>query len=80
MKTVAVEEVTLRECVKAAQTDNVVIVRDGTPIALMFGIHGYDLEDMELCLSREFWQMIRERRQQPTIPWEEAKRRLEEHD
>ena len=31
----------------------------------------------ELYESPEFWQMIRERRREEAIPWDEAKRRLD---
>jgi len=30
----------------------------------------------EMHKSPEFWEMIRQRRREPTIPWEEAKRQL----
>jgi hypothetical protein len=36
-----------------------------------------DAEVSDLVSSPEFWKMIAERRREPTIPWEEAKRRLE---
>jgi hypothetical protein len=36
--------------------------------------HNFDQEQIELTNSREFWTMIAERRQGPTIPWDQIKR------
>lgn len=54
----------------------IVVTDAGKPCAL---VHGLDYDDEQLALvnSREFWSMIEERRKRPTIPWEEAKKRLE---
>jgi antitoxin (DNA-binding transcriptional repressor) of toxin-antitoxin stability system len=57
------------------QAEALVIVRDGKPCAVLHGVQD-DLESAELSHSAEFWQMIEQRRREPTIPWEEAKRKL----
>jgi hypothetical protein len=44
-------------------------------------VHGldYDEEDLQLISSKEFWSMLREARQSPTIPLEVAEKRLLEN-
>ena len=37
---------------------------------------GRDSESEELARSPEFWRMIEERRREPTISWEDVKRKL----
>ena len=80
MKILQVENVSLGDCVNAAQAEQVVVTRDGTPVALVVGIRNLDLEDVELCVSREFWEMIRKRRAEPTISLTELERRLAEDE
>lgn len=36
----------------------------------------YDEEDRAYINDPEFWKMIEERRREPGIPWEEAKKQL----
>ena len=57
------------------QAEAFVIVRDGKPCAVLHAVHD-DVETAEPEHSPEFWQMIEERRKEPTIPWEEVKRKL----
>jgi hypothetical protein len=45
---------------------------------LEFALEAEDEEwAAEMHKSPEFWEMIRQRRREPTIPWEEAKRQLD---
>jgi prevent-host-death family protein len=78
MKEVSVEQLTSRasELLDAAQAERVVITKNGKPCAVMFGIENKDEEDWDLQLSPEFWQMIEERRRQPTVPLEKVKAEL----
>jgi len=67
VKTVTLEKVTLSDCVENAQSDRVVVTRPGKPVALVLGVEGMDLEQLQLGSSDKFWKLIRERRRQKTI-------------
>ena len=45
-----------------AQSERIVISRRGKPCAVLVGIEDYDVEDIRLANSEEFWRMIRQRR------------------
>lgn len=64
MKTVTLDaaQADLNSLVTEAQTDRVVIERNGRPSVVVVGIEDYDLEDLALASSDAFWQMISERR------------------
>jgi len=68
MKTVDVEQSDLRSCVEQAQRGRVVVMRNRKPVALIVGIEGLDLEQLQLGSSDKFWGLIDERRNQKTIP------------
>jgi hypothetical protein len=55
---------------------SVVLTRRGTPLALMLSLDRYDREDLEYMTSPGFWQMIEDRRREPTVPWEQVKREM----
>jgi antitoxin (DNA-binding transcriptional repressor) of toxin-antitoxin stability system len=76
MKTVDIRDTSLDACVHDAQSDRVVITRGGTPVALVVGVEGLDAEQTELGASEEFWKLIAERRQEPTIDRSELEKRL----
>jgi antitoxin (DNA-binding transcriptional repressor) of toxin-antitoxin stability system len=78
MKVLGLQDTTLASCIQEAQHERVVITRDGTPVALVVGIEGLDLEQIYYGQSDEFWQLIRERRAQKTVSWEEMERQLAE--
>ena len=67
MKTVILEEATLNGCVKDAQSERVVVTRDGKPIALVVGVEGMDVEQLQLSASGKFWTMVDARRKQKTV-------------
>lgn len=67
MITVSLEQTTLDACVNEAQHENVIITRNGKPVALIVGIEGMDEEQLQLGSSDKFWQLITERRKQKTI-------------
>jgi prevent-host-death family protein len=77
MKSVDVNELqaNLGQYLDGVEEEAIVVTRDGRPCAVLHGVQD-DLESAELARSPEFWTMIEERRRQPTIPWEEAKRQL----
>lgn len=62
----------------SAQSDRIVISRRGKPCAVLVGIEDYDAEDLQLATSKDFWDMIHQRRTRgKSIPLEEAEARLE---
>lgn len=58
-----------------SRSETIVVTRAGKPCALVHGLD-YDEEDLQLISSKEFWSMIREARQSPTMPLEAAEERL----
>jgi len=62
----------------AMDQGEVVLTRDGKPIAVLRAIQENGDEDSRAFAgSAEFWTMIHERRQEEGIPWEEARRQLD---
>jgi hypothetical protein len=76
MKVVGLHEADLNRCVQDAQRERVVLTRRGKPVAILMGIDGLDLEQVELGYSEAFWKLIRERRQQQTVSRAELEKRL----
>jgi len=76
MKTVSVEEFQshVDQYLGVAESDNVLLVRDGKPITWLRSVErDYGEEDRAYIDDPEFWKMIQQRRCEPGIPWEEAK-------
>ena len=78
MKIIGIDEANIKECVKDAQHERVVLTRRGKPVALLVGVAGMDLEQIALGHSDEFWQLIRERRSQKTMSRTELEKELAE--
>ena len=78
MKVVGMQQANLEECVKDAQRERVVLTRRGKPVALVVGVVGLDLEQIQLGQSDDFWALIRERRSQKTVSRAELEKRLAE--
>lgn len=76
MKVVSLKEADLDLCVKDAQKQRVVITRKGKPVALMVGVKGMDLEQIELGHSEKFWKLAKKWRKQKTISREALEKRL----
>ena len=76
MRLIGLEEATLETCVRDAQHDRVLIVRDGKPMALIVGVAGMDAEQLELGSSSTFWHLIKERRTQTTLSRAELEQRM----
>jgi hypothetical protein len=49
---------------------------NGRPSALVIGLENYDEEDWGYMTSRAFWEMIRERRKEPTVRLEDVRDEL----
>jgi hypothetical protein len=78
VKVIGIEEADLEKCVRDAQHGRVVLLRKGKPVALLVGVKGLDLEQIELGHSDEFWTLIRQRRQQKTMSRAQLEERLAE--
>ena len=67
MKVIGLKQTSLDACVDEAQHENVVITRQGKPVALVVGVAGLDAEQVELGSSPDFWKLITKRRRERTI-------------
>ena len=76
MKVLGIKEAKLSECVRAAQKDRVVITRNGKPVALIVGVEGMDLEQLELGNSKKFWNLIEQCRRQPSLSRAQVEKRM----
>ena len=78
MKTVTIRDLQkkLKESVDAAQSDRVVITRQGKPAAVLVGVEGADWETVVLETNAAFWRLIAKRRKQPTVSLTEMRKRL----
>ena len=78
MKTVTIRDLQkkLKESVDAAQSDRVVITRQGKPAAVLVGVEGADWETVVLETNAAFWRLINKRRKQPIVSLTEMRKRL----
>ena len=76
MKVIGLQKASLEKCVREAQDERVVFTLKGKPVALLVGVDGMDLEQIELGQSDEFWKLIRKRRGQKTVNRAELEKRL----
>lgn len=75
MKSIPIGQVSLENCVEEAQRGNILVTRDGEPVAIVVGVAGVDKERIELGASGQFWSLIAERRAQPAVTRQELERR-----
>lgn len=76
MKIVKIQDAKLEACIKVARRQRVVITRNGRPIAMIVGVNGMDLEQLELANPDKFWMLFRKWRKQKTYAREELEKRL----
>ena len=78
MKTISVRDLQkkIRSVMETAQEDQVVITRNGKPIAVVLGIQGEDWETVVLETSKSFWKEIGKRRKDKTISLSEIRKRV----
>ena len=78
MKTVSADQFAANviQYLQDSLTETIIVTKAGKPYAVIHGLY-YDDEQMQLVNSPEFWSMIKQRREGPTIPWGVAKQRLE---
>ena len=77
MKTVDIHETNLNACVVDAQSERIVIMREGNPVALVVGVQGLNEEQAQLGASDEFWKLISERRKEPTLDRSALEKKLD---
>ena len=79
MKTISVRDLQkrIRSVMETAQNDQVVITRNGQPIAVVVGVEGADWETIAVETSWSFWKEIALRRDQETISLAEIRKRLQ---
>ena len=66
----------IKEAVDSAQGDRVIVTRRGKPAAVLLGVEGKDWETVVFETSSRFWELIEERRAEPTLSAEELERKL----
>jgi antitoxin (DNA-binding transcriptional repressor) of toxin-antitoxin stability system len=76
MKVVTLKNVKLATCIRDAQQEGVVITRNGAPVALVVGLEGMDLEQVQLGQSDKFWKLVKKWRGQKTLTRLELEKRL----
>ena len=68
----------LEQYLAATAQGEVVLTRAGKPIAVLHALRENGDQDSDpFAGSKEFWRMIRQRRQEQGIPWEEARKQLD---
>jgi hypothetical protein len=77
VKTIDIQHTDLDACVADAQSDRVVVTRDGNPVALVVGVRGLDDEQVQLGASDEFWKLISQRREEKTFDRAALEKRLD---
>ena len=79
MKTISVRDLQkrIRSVIETAQNDQVMITRNGQPIAVVVGVEGADWETVAVETSRCLWKEIALRRDQGTISFAEIRNRLQ---
>jgi prevent-host-death family protein len=77
---VGIKDAKLGACVKEAQRQEVVITKEGKPLAVIVSANGMDLEQLELAYSEKFWKLVDKWRKEKTISRAELERRLAEDD
>lgn len=77
MKTVGIEHATLDACVEDAQSERVVLTRDGMPVAVVVGVAGMDEEQLQLGRSDRFWKLVAARRREDTVTRGELERMID---
>jgi antitoxin (DNA-binding transcriptional repressor) of toxin-antitoxin stability system len=78
VKTIEAESTNLGKSLDDAQRERVLITRAGRPIAVLVGLEGLDDEQLALCRSGEFWELIAKRRSEPAMSRAELERALGE--
>lgn len=76
MKTLKIDGLTLDKCVRSAQDEQIMLTRNGKPVAMIIGLEKLDQEQIELGTNDKFWQMMERSRRGPRVSQEVAERLL----
>ncbi len=76
MKVIALKDADLHKCLSDAKREGVVLTQRGKPVAMLVGVEGLDLEQIELGRSDKFWRLVRQWRRQKTLSRAELDKRL----
>ena len=60
----------------AAQAERLLVTQEGKPLAVLVGVENKDQEDWNLENSPDFWRMIEQRRNRPTLALRDLKASL----
>jgi hypothetical protein len=60
----------------AAQAERLLVTQEGKPLVVLVGVQNKDQEDWDLENSPDFWRMIEQRRNRPTLPLNDLKASL----
>ena len=60
----------------AAQAERLLVTQEGKPLVVLVGVENKDQEDWCLENSPDFWRMIEQRRNRPTLPLRDLKASL----
>ena len=80
MKSIAIDEASLENCVDEAQRGNILVTRDGQPVAIVVGVAGMNKDQIDLGASSRFWSLIAERRRQSTFSRDELEKKAAKTD
>jgi hypothetical protein len=61
-------EENIQKVIEEAQSERIFVMKDGKPVAVVFGLEMYDAEDWGYMSSKRFWEMIRDSRDRDTFP------------
>src|SRR4051812_2775258 len=56
-----------------AEDEQVLVTRGGRPVAVVTHVGRWDAEDWSYATDPEFWKLIRGRRKEPTVSFEQTK-------
>ena len=60
----------------AAQVERLLVTQEGKPLVVLVGVENKDQEDWDLENSPDFWRLIEQRRNRPTLPLKDLKASL----
>lgn len=65
----------MNQYLRDSLAERIIVTQAGRPCAVVHGLD-YDDEQSQLINAPDFWSMIGQRRERPTLSWEGAKQRL----
>lgn len=80
MRVIELEQTDLNKVITEAEHGQVVVTRNGSPVAVILSTIDWDDEQLQLAQDDQFWQLIASRRSQKTISRAELERRLDAID